>query len=144
MSIRNLIAAVLTILVGALALVEAAGYPMGTLLRMGPGYFPTVLGVLMIAFGAVLLVQSFRAEPAAPSNFVLRPVLMIPLGVILFAVLLERWGLAPAIIALVVVSSLSEPQIRPLRALALAAGMSALVYVVFILILRLPFAIVRW
>jgi hypothetical protein len=54
--------------------------------------------------------------------------------------LLERFGLGPAIFALVIASSLSEPVFRPVRALAVAAGTSALIYVVFVLVLRLPFA----
>src|ERR1700722_9712255 len=140
MSIRNFIAAILTILVGALAVVDAFNYPRGTLLRMGPGYFPTVLGILMLGFGAVLLLQAFRPDPAAAERLVLRPVLMIPIGVTLFALLLERFGLGPAIFALIIASSLSEPVFRPLRALAVAAGTSALIYVVFVLVLRLPFA----
>ena len=144
MSIRNFVAAILTVLVGVVALTEAARHPMGTLLRMGPGYFPTVLGVLIIGFGAILLAQAFRPAPAMALNFVLRPVLMIPLGIILFAALLERHGLAPAIFALVLVSSLSEPVFRPARAALLASGLLALIYVVFVLVLRLPFALVTW
>ena len=143
LSIRNLIAALLTILVGAFAVLDALNYPRGTLLRMGPGYFPTVLGTLLIGFGAILLLQAFRPAPVAPAmaeRFVLRPVLMIPIGVTLFALLLERFGLGPAIFALVIASSLSEPVFRPVRALAVAAGTSALIYVVFVLVLRLPFA----
>ena len=65
---------------------------------------------------------------------------MIPIGITLFALLLERFGLGPAIFALVITSSLSEPMFRPVRALAVAAGTSALIYVVFVLVLRLPFA----
>jgi hypothetical protein len=144
MNTRTLIGAVLTILVGTVALIDAARYPMGTLLRMGPGYFPTVVSVLIIGFGAILLLQAFRPEPAVASGFVVRPVLMIPLGIVLFAVLLHRFGLAPAVLALVIVSSLSEPTFRPARSLALALGMLALIYVVFILILRLPFPLVTW
>jgi hypothetical protein len=144
MSIRNLIAAILTILVGALAVIDAFSYPRGTLLRMGPGYFPTVLGIFMIGFGAILLVQAFRPQPAAAEPFLLRPVLMIPIGVTLFALLVERCGLGSAIFALVIASSLSEPVFRPARAFAVAAGTSVLIYVVFILLLRLPFAFVTW
>jgi hypothetical protein len=122
----------------------ALGYPVGTLLRMGPGYFPAVIGLLMIGFGVILLVQAFRPEPAAAEPFLLRPVLMIPIGVALFALLLERFGLGPAIFALVIASLLSEPVFRPARAAMVAAGTSALIYGVFVLVLRLPFAFLTW
>jgi hypothetical protein len=144
MNVRNLIAALLTIATGAGALLEAARYPMGTLRRMGPGYFPDVLGVLLIGFGAILLLQAFRAQPPPTEPFVLRPVLAIPLGILLFALLLERFGLGPAVLALVGVSLLAEPVFRLRRALALAAATSALTYVLFILVLRLPFSFLTW
>jgi Tripartite tricarboxylate transporter TctB family len=144
MSLRNLIAALLTIAIGAAALLEASRYPLGTLRRMGPGYFPDLLGVVLIGFGAVLLLQAFRAGPAAADPFVLRPVLAIPFGILLFALLLERLGLGPAVLALVGVSLLAEPVFHLRRALALAAATSALTYVLFIVILRLPFAFLTW
>ena len=57
------------ILVGALAVFDAFNYPRGTLLRMGPGYFPTVLGLLMIGLGTILLVQASRPAPAPAERF---------------------------------------------------------------------------
>jgi hypothetical protein len=144
MSVRSLIGALLTMLIGIVALLDALRYPLGSLLRMGPGYFPTVMSVLVIGFGAMLLVLAFRGETEPTSDVTLRPVVMIPLGIVAFALLLNRLGLAPAIAALVGLSSLSEPVFRPARAAALALGMTALIYVVFVLILRLPFNLLTW
>jgi hypothetical protein len=61
---------------------------------------------------------------------------MIGLGIVIFALLLERAGLVPATLALVLVSSVADPQWRPRRAAILAAAMTALVYVIFVVLLR--------
>jgi hypothetical protein len=63
---------------------------------------------------------------------------------VLFAVLLERAGLIPAAAALVFVSTLAEPVWRPKRAFILTAALVALVYIVFVLILRMSFVVVRF
>ena len=53
-----------------------AFYQMGTAVRMGPAYFPTVLGFLLAVLGGIVLLQSVTAEPEgdqvvhAPFNFI--------------------------------------------------------------------------
>ncbi len=144
LNVRDLIAGIITIAVGVVALYDASHYPMGTLLRMGPGFFPAILACIMLVLGTILLLQGLSRQSVEPTRFLLRPVVMISLGIASFAVLLERLGLAPATTALVFLSSLSEPMLRPLRSLALAGAMVALVYVVFIAILRLPIPVLTW
>lgn len=47
---------------GILAIVVARNYPMGSALRMGPGYFPTYLGAIMIVIGAIMTGRAYRIE----------------------------------------------------------------------------------
>ena len=136
---QDLIGGLLSVALGTFALVTASDYPMGTLLRMGPGLFPSVIAALIVLLGLALIAAAFRSRPSRSSGAIsLRPVLMIGTGVVLFAVMLERWGLVPATLALVLVSSLAEPRWRPLRAAALAIAVTALVYVIFIVVLQIP------
>lgn len=136
---QDLIAGLVTVTFGLFALYTAAAYPIGSLLRMGPGLFPCVLAALIVLLGAALVIAAFHPRPRAPSiELRLRPPLMIGAGVSLFALLLERAGLVPATLALVVVSSLAESRWRPIRALTLAIGMTILVYLVFIVALQMP------
>ena len=138
---QDLVGGILSVALGAFALVTASSYPMGTLLRMGPGFFPSIIAAFIVLLGLVLIGAAFRSRPNQSSGAVrLRPVLMIGLGVVLFAVMLERWGLVPATLTLVLVSSLAEPQWRPVRATVLAVAVTALVYVVFIVVLQIPVA----
>src|SRR5579862_1529847 len=125
---QDLIAGMLSIAFGAFMLDRALTYPMGSPLRMGPGFFPTVLSALIIILGAGLALYGLKRQPAASMReFSIRPVVTIAAGIALFAVLIERFGVAPATIALVLVSSLAERRWRPARALIVAAAMTVAV-----------------
>jgi hypothetical protein len=141
---QDLIGGLLSVALGVFALVLAASYPMGSLLRMGPGFFPTTIAVLIVLLGLALIGIAFRSRSEmATVNIRLRSVLAIEFGILLFALLLERAGLIPATLTLVLVSSLAEPRWRPGRAAVLALAMTALVYVIFIMVLQIPVEAVR-
>ena len=59
---KDLWAGIHYIVIGAVAMWIATSYPFGTALRMGPGYFPTVLGGIMIAMGIYVLLLGFRKD----------------------------------------------------------------------------------
>lgn len=140
---QNLIGGLLAVALGVYALVTARDYPMGSLLRMGPGFFPYILAGLVIVLGLALMATGLRPlREAAPVNVQWRAIAAIGLGIVLFAELLERAGLVPATLILVLVSSLGDPQWRPWRAGILAVAMAALVYVIFIVVLQIPVAAV--
>ena len=54
-------AGLMLIAVGALAVVLARDYPLGTVMRMGPGYFPVALGALLVLFGIYVLARACAA-----------------------------------------------------------------------------------
>lgn len=141
LDLRTLLGGVVTVLLGVATLLKARSYPMGSVLRMGPGFFPTLIAGLITLLGVLLVIRAMGARPSEPPDFQWRPVLMIPGGIALFALLLERVGLAAATVALVFVSSLAEPVFRPLRSVVLSIAILAMIYVVFILILHMPIAV---
>jgi Tripartite tricarboxylate transporter TctB family len=141
---QDLIGGLLSIAFGLFAMAVASGYPMGSLLRMGPGFFPTMVAALIVLLGLVLTAAALRSRPAGPSADIrLRSVLAIGSGIALFALLLERAGLIPATLVLVLMSSLAESRWRLGRAAALAFAMAAAVYVIFIVILQIHVAAVN-
>jgi putative tricarboxylic transport membrane protein len=106
---------------------------------MGPGFFPCVIAVLIVLLGLALVISGLRSRAGASSiKIQWRSVLAIALGVILFAVSLERAGLVPATLMLVLVSSLAEPNWRPRRVAVLAVVVTALVYLLFVTVLQIP------
>ena len=142
---QDLLGGVLSVAFGGFVLVHTLSYPMGSALRMGPGFFPAVLGGLIIILGVALTLHGFKARIArSPAVINLRPVAAIGAAITVFALTLERFGLAPATVALIVISSLAAPRFRPVRTAILALAMTAAVYVIFIAILQMPFALLNW
>lgn len=140
---QNLIGGALSVAFGAFVLAIALHYPMGSLLRMGPGFFPCIIAVLIVLLGLALFISGLRARPgSAPIEIQWRSVLAIASGVTLFAVSLERIGLVPATLALVLISSLAEPAWRAHRAAVLAVVVTVLVYLLFVTVLQIPVAAV--
>ncbi len=65
---KDLVAGLLFIAVGIAAIAIAANYTLGTAARMGPGYFPRILGILLIVLGAILALRSLRLERTAAAR----------------------------------------------------------------------------
>jgi hypothetical protein len=131
-------------LAGALGLwvmAEAAGYPLGSARRMGPGYFPTMLGGVLAMLGAALAWLSLWRDEPAPEDATTadpRALLAVLAGLAAFALILPRAGLVPAVAALVLISAQGSGQLRPLGALALAAALAGISWTVFSVALGLP------
>jgi hypothetical protein len=145
-ALRNtdIIGGVLTLGLAVGVLVESSQYARGTLLRMGPGYFPTMLGALLLALGAVLTVRGFKRNGELLAVPGLRPLACVSAAVSLFALTLPAFGLAPAILLLVGVSACASPVSRPITIAVLAIGLTIFAYVVFVLLLSLHVDVVRW
>ena len=57
---KDIWSGLMLIAIGAAAILVARNYPFGTALRMGPGFFPVVLGGLLIVFGLTILAIGLR------------------------------------------------------------------------------------
>ena len=75
---KNFMSGLLFIGVGALGIYMAQDYPMGTALRMGPGYFPIVLSGMLILFGIYCLIQGLLKPEKLPGNWSLRAYECLP------------------------------------------------------------------
>src|SRR4051812_5494262 len=85
-------AGLMLIAVGVAAVILARDYPFGSALRMGPGYFPIVLGGLLTLFGLSLIVQGLRSNEKIEGNWSLRALIILPISFVLFGVLMEYAG----------------------------------------------------
>ena len=85
------------IAVGVTALVIARNYPFGTSLRMGPGYFPIVLGSILALFGLWFVVKAFRSTEKIEPGWSLRALVVIPVALVLFGILMTYGGFVPAL-----------------------------------------------
>lgn len=139
---QNFAAGALFVIIGTATALGAMQYAMGTASRMGPGYFPFSVGVLLILVGLGLAASAMAKSAAltALGGWPLRSVAIILGSVVLFGLLVPYVGLLVAAAGLIVVSGLahSEWTMRGslLSAALLAPGVAAIF--VGLLGLRIP------
>lgn len=124
---------------GAAALVIAQDYRLGSALRMGPGYFPALLGGILILLGVIVLAKGLRSPAPIEGRWSVRALVLLPLSLVLFGVLMERAGFVPALFVLIVGSAAAGDEFKVMEALLLAAVITAGAVAVFIWGLGLPF-----
>ena len=124
----------------ALAIVTASGYSMGRGGRMGPGYFPTLLGWALAFLGVILVVRSLAFRGEAVERIQPRPLLVLVFSVLVFAVAIQPLGLVLSLILTTFIAAFATPQARWLEAAALSVALTALVSLIFVFVLRLPLA----
>jgi Tripartite tricarboxylate transporter TctB family len=137
---RDFWAGVLFVGAGLFAVVGARRYPFGTTAAMGPGYFPTVLGWVLVGIGVVVSGRSLRpSKPLATVGAIrARPLVLVLAAVIVFGVALPRLGLAVASILLVAVSRTAAAGFRWVEVLVFAAALTAFCAAVFVWGLEMP------
>jgi hypothetical protein len=114
-------------------------YQMGTAVRMGPAYFPTMLGGLMVALGLLILAGSLAMQGPKVPPFLFRPLLMISLGLVLYGYLMKPLGLVGATAALVYVGALGGHEFRWKEVTILYVILILFSWLVFVKGLSLPF-----
>lgn len=144
---RDFIAGLLFVVLGALAIVLARDYPFGTTMRMGPGYFPTVLGGILLLFGVYVLARGVRSGDKVKGEWGWKPLALIAVSIVLFGVLLDRAGMIPASVATLFAAAAAGRDFRFKEVVVLAVVMTALSVAVFLWGLKLPYPLLgeyRW
>lgn len=142
MRMQEFWAGALFAVIGTSAVIGAQSYEVGTLTRMGPGYFPTLLGLVLLALGTVAMIGAVRSREAAPiGKWPFVPLAFLVAGIISFGVLIVKVGLVPALIALITLSCYSRWKSAPLEVAAICVVVIALSIGLFIVGLQLPIAI---
>ncbi len=144
---RDFWAGIMLIATGAASVIVARDYAFGTSLRMGPGYFPSVLGGGLVLFGLYLVVMGLKRNEKMEggSGWSLRALIVLPLALVLFGVLMERAGFIPALIVLIFGSAAASTEFRLVEVLLLALGLTAFSVALFIYGLGLPYPLlVGW
>lgn len=131
-------AGVLFIAIAALFVGFASHYRFGDAHRMGPGYFPIIIGAILAGLGAVVAVRSLVIAGPPLERFAPRPLLVTLVAIVLFGVTLDYLGLAAAIAVLVVVSACAERTVHLGVSLALAGLLVLFSVATFVWLLGLP------
>ena len=139
---QDVLAGVLFLLIGLGAVAGARDYEMGTAMRMGPAYFPTVLGWILYAFGAFLLLRGIARFGSAAVTWGWRPLAFVTLALLAFGFVITRFGLIPALVAMFLACTAAGRGYRVHEVLLLIAVLSAFAVGVFVYVLKLPFQLV--
>ncbi len=147
MQLRNhhdLWAGLMFIAFGIAFMVFSQQYQLGTAAKMGPGYFPTILGALLALLGAAISFSAFSKHTprAKVAKVGWRELGLILLAVILFAATLPSMGIVIALLVLVFVSSLASHEFSVKYTLIGTVVLLIITYVVFVKGLELQFPLV--
>jgi uncharacterized membrane protein len=129
--------------IGAGAIVIAQDYPFGRTLRMGAGYFPTVLGWILILFGIYIMGKGLRGKEKIKGNWSVRAMIMLPVMIVLFGLLMERTGFIPALAVLIFGSATTSREFKWGEVLLLTLVLTLLSVAVFVWGLGLPYPLIK-
>ena len=138
---KDFFAGLLFIAFGIAAIVIGSGYALGTAARMGPGYFPRILGILLIALGAALSLRALRLTGPPIPAFKWRPLLIVLGSVAVFGLILNYVGVVFSTIFLIVTASAASHEFRLRESLIAAVALAALAVGVFVIGLKLQLPI---
>ena len=145
---RDFLAGLLVLLFGLFFATFGTRYPIGTLGRMGSGFFPVALGSLLGVLGIVISMTALAGHPddhdtILPSRPDWRGWGCISGGIVSFIVLGEYTGLLPAIFGCVFISALGDRQATLRGSLVLAVGLAVLGTALFVYGLQIPLPALR-
>jgi hypothetical protein len=138
-------AGVMFIVFGVAAVYMSREYPMGSAMRMGPGYFPTYLGYIMMLFGLYIGGMGLLKGSEEIGPWAFKPIIVLSLGVLAFGFLIELVGFVPSLVALIVITSLSgQEKVRWLEVLIFTIVLVAGAVAIFIYGIGLPYQLFWW
>ena len=135
----NALCGIVFIGAGLFFVIQSLGLELGTALRMGPGYFPLLLGGLLVLLGAVIFFQSFRGEGEPIGHLAWRGMLFILPSPIIFGLTVRGLGFVPSLFITAFIACFASERMTPLGALVLSAAVTVFSVAVFSYALGLPF-----
>jgi hypothetical protein len=139
---RDFWTGLLYIFFGASAMIIARDYNMGTAVRMGPAFFPTILGAVLAVIGAIAVIRSFIAPGRPIGGFSFEGLVLVTLSVVVFGFLVRGAGLVVALPLLVIISAYASTRFRWRMTLIMAAGLTIFCALVFVKGLGIPLPII--
>src|SRR5262245_52757186 len=138
---RDLLAGGLFLGFGLAFFLLAQQYEMGSARRMGSGYFPVVLSLILMAIGLATMARGFLVDGPPIRDVAVKALLLVTASIVLFGVLVQGAGLGMAVAALVLAAAAASRNSRPLAVLLLAAALGVFCVLAFVKGLGLPFPV---
>lgn len=138
---RDFLAGFLFIVLGVAGFVVALSYPFGSLQEMGPGFFPRVLGLVLVGFGLITAFKGLRAGRRVDGPWAWAPLLKLTVALVAFGWLMEHAGLLPALATLILISAWAGKEFRFAEVALLTFVLCLLALVIFVWGLGLPYSL---
>ena len=129
---------------GLLAIFMARDYPFGSTSRMGPGYFPTWLGIIMACLGSALVLQGLKHEGAKLGKWAFKPMVLMGLGFVIFGWSIDHLGFVIATAALIVLGAASGTEFKWKEVIIMTVVLIVGSWALFIYGLELPYPLFWW
>ncbi len=132
---QDLGAGLVFVAIGLAGLYFGQELAFGTSARMGPGYFPTLLSVLIIAIGLIVGFKGMTVAGPPIEPVQLRPITFIIAAIVIFGFLINSIGLALTAIALTILAAYARREVNLTETILLGVGLAAFTVVVFVYVL---------
>lgn len=140
---RDFWGGVMLIGIGSSAVFIARDYHFGSVLHMGPGFFPTLLGIILVLFGLIIMIKGLLKGEKIQGMISFRALALLSISLILFGILIERAGLIPALVALIFCSAYASKDFNFLQECLLILILTMISVSLFIWGLGLPFPLIK-
>jgi hypothetical protein len=139
---KEVLAGIALLAFGSYFLVTALGYGLGTPRRIGPGFFPLIVGSNLVLVSVAITGLALRSS-ATTLRVAWRPLIAIGLGISLFVAVVPRFGLAPAVWLSAFVAAFGDREATVFKSALLAAGICLGVIATFRYGLGVPIPLVQ-
>lgn len=142
-ALKDVLAGSIFVVFGLAFAFGALAYDIGSPVRMGPGYVPLTLGLVLAGLGALVIVKGFVAGESEPIGHVgWRAVVLITVALLFFGLTVRGLGVILSLYGTTVLASLARSQTSPREALVISAGLTLLSILIFIVALQLRLRLV--
>lgn len=143
---KDLLSGLMFLAFGIGAAVIAQGYSLGTLTRMGSGFFPTAVGIIIALLGLIVTVRAaLRPETSEPVETVeFRPVFFVGLAIVLFGFLIDDFGLVAALAALIIISRFGGREGGPIEVGVMVVVLTVIAWAIFVYGLNIRLDVWPW
>ena len=138
---RDFWSGVLFVVTGVAFMLLSRQYTMGTAAKMGPGYFPTVLGGMMAVLGLMIMLPAFsrKSPEVRVTNVDFKSNFLVLLAVAVYAFTLPKLGFLVAVVLLIFIASFAHHEFKLKHTALLAVGLVIFSWLVFVKGLELQF-----
>src|ERR1700754_2693074 len=137
-SFPDVLAGGIFVVIGGAFVVGSLSYDLGTPLRMGPGYFPLLMGAILAGLGLATVVKGLVAGEAIEfGRMPWRAIACIVVALTFFGFTVRRLGFVPSALVTALLTTLASRHVRLLTAVAVAAGLTLVSTLIFVVGLQL-------